>query len=171
MRKKTYRWTTEISFWTPISMCVDRITEIQPRTLHHLRKAIFELNPFSHSQISAPNFPICSTYKIRHLLMRKWRLIKWSKLLKIKSKITSNLFNKKFGLKLWEFNNTTGTERVSPTLISGQSWGIECRRPGFKSPARTTEGICPGANSPRFVNSQLVCLLPVGILNWERGGF
>ena len=26
-----------------------------------------------------------------------------------------------------------------------------------------------GANSPRFVNSQLVCLLPVGILNWERG--
>ena len=24
-------------------------------------------------------------------------------------------------------------------------------------------------NSPRFVNSQLVCLLPVGILNWERG--
>ena len=26
-----------------------------------------------------------------------------------------------------------------------------------------------GANSPRFVNNQLVCLLPVGILNWERG--
>ena len=29
--------------------------------------------------------------------------------------------------------------------------------------------VIPGANSPRFVNSQLVCLLPVGILNWERG--
>ena len=26
-----------------------------------------------------------------------------------------------------------------------------------------------GANAPRFLNSQLVCLLPVGILNWERG--
>ena len=27
-----------------------------------------------------------------------------------------------------------------------------------------------GANSPRFVNSQLACLLPVGIVtNWERG--
>ena len=26
-------------------------------------------------------------------------------------------------------------------------------------------------NSPRFVNSQLVCFLPVGILNWERGEF
>ena len=29
--------------------------------------------------------------------------------------------------------------------------------------------VIPGANSPRSVNSQLVCLLPVGILNWERG--
>ena len=27
-----------------------------------------------------------------------------------------------------------------------------------------------GANSPRSVNSQLVCLLPVGILNWEKEG-
>ena len=27
----------------------------------------------------------------------------------------------------------------------------------------------PGANSPRFVNSQLVCLLPVLILNWGMG--
>ena len=26
----------------------------------------------------------------------------------------------------------------------------------------------PRANSPRLVNSQLVCLLPLGILNWER---
>ena len=24
-------------------------------------------------------------------------------------------------------------------------------------------------NSPSFVNSQLVCLLPVGILNWKKG--
>ena len=39
-------------------------------------------------------------------------IIKQSKLLKIKNKILSNLFNKKYGLKLGEFNNTTGTERV-----------------------------------------------------------
>ena len=30
--------------------------------------------------------------------------------------------------------------------------------------------VIPGADSPRFVNSQLVCLLPVGILNRDRGG-
>ena len=30
----------------------------------------------------------------------------------IKSKILSNLFNEKYELKLGEFNNTTGTERV-----------------------------------------------------------
>ena len=29
--------------------------------------------------------------------------------------------------------------------------------------------VIPGANSPRFVNSQLVCLLLLGIPNWERG--
>ena len=45
--------------------------------------------------------------------MRKGELIKQSKLLKIKSKILSNLVNKKYGLKLGEFNNTTGTERVN----------------------------------------------------------
>ena len=28
--------------------------------------------------------------------------------------------------------------------------------------------VIPGANSPRFVNSQLVCLLPVVMLYWER---
>ena len=39
-------------------------------------------------------------------------MIKQSKLLKIKSKIPTNLFNEKYGLKLGEFNNTTGTERV-----------------------------------------------------------
>ena len=33
-------------------------------------------------------------------------------MLKIKSKILSNVFNEKYGLKLWEFNSTTGTERV-----------------------------------------------------------
>ena len=39
--------------------------------------------------------------------MRKWELIKQSKPLKIlKSKILSNLFNEKYGLKLGEFNNT-----------------------------------------------------------------
>ena len=39
-------------------------------------------------------------------------MIKESKLLKIKSKILSNLFSEKYGLKLGEFNNITGTERV-----------------------------------------------------------
>ena len=27
--------------------------------------------------------------------------------------------------------------------LSGQSWGFEYGRPGFKSPTRTTEWICP----------------------------
>ena len=44
--------------------------------------------------------------------MRKWELIKQSKLLKIKCKILSNLFNEKYGFNLGEFNNTTSTERV-----------------------------------------------------------
>ena len=35
--------------------------------------------------------------------MRRWELIKQSKLLKIKSKILINLFNEKYGLKLGEF--------------------------------------------------------------------
>ena len=34
------------------------------------------------------------------------------KRLKIKSQILSNLFNEKYGLKLGEFNNTSGVERV-----------------------------------------------------------
>ena len=40
-------------------------------------------------------------------------MIKQSKLLKIKSQILSNLFNEKYGLRLGEFKNTTGTERVN----------------------------------------------------------
>ena len=44
--------------------------------------------------------------------MRKWELIKQSQLLKIKSQILLNLFNEKYELRLGEFNNTTGTERV-----------------------------------------------------------
>ena len=40
------------------------------------------------------------------------RIDKQSKLLKMRSKILSNLFNKKYEPKLGEFNNTTGTERV-----------------------------------------------------------
>ena len=44
--------------------------------------------------------------------MRKWEMIKQSKLPKIKSKILSNMFNEKYELKFGEFNNTTGTERV-----------------------------------------------------------
>ena len=31
----------------------------------------------------------------------------------MKSKILSNLFDEKYGFKLGEFNNTTGTERVN----------------------------------------------------------
>ena len=31
----------------------------------------------------------------------------------MKSKIFSNLFDEKYGFKLGEFNNTTGTERVN----------------------------------------------------------
>ena len=44
--------------------------------------------------------------------MRKWELIKQSKLLKIQSKIILNLFNKKCGFKLGEFD-TTRTEIVN----------------------------------------------------------
>ena len=39
-------------------------------------------------------------------------MIKQSKLPKIKGKYLSNLFIEKYMLKLGEFNNTTGTERV-----------------------------------------------------------
>ena len=45
--------------------------------------------------------------------MRKWELIKQSKLLKIKSKLLSNLFIEKYGHKFGEFNNTTGIEKVN----------------------------------------------------------
>ena len=44
--------------------------------------------------------------------MRNWKLIKQGKVLKIKIKILLNLFHDKFGLKVGEFNNTTGIERV-----------------------------------------------------------
>ena len=39
-------------------------------------------------------------------------MIKQSQRLKIKSQILSNLFNEKYWLRLGEFKNTTGTERV-----------------------------------------------------------
>ena len=70
------------------------------------------VNPFSPTNLSSPNFSFHNTYKIRHLVMRKRELIKQSKLLTIESKILSNFSNKKYGLMLGEFNNTTGTERV-----------------------------------------------------------
>ena len=38
---------------------------------------------------------------------------KLTKVLKIKNEILSNLFNEKYGLKLGELVNTTGTERVN----------------------------------------------------------
>ena len=58
--------------------------------------------------------------------------------------------------------------------LSGQSWGFECGRPGFKSELGLLNGFVLGDTRGKFTtlcNSQLVCLLPVGILNWERGGF
>ena len=70
-------------------------------------------NPFSASQLSTTNFSLYNTYKIWHLVMRKWELIKHSQLLKIKSQILSNLFNEKYGLGLGEFKNTSGSERVN----------------------------------------------------------
>ena len=55
-----------------------------------------------------------NTYKIRHLVMRKCGLIKQSKLLKMKSKLLSNLFNEKYGLKLENLTiQLHGTERVN----------------------------------------------------------
>ena len=50
--------------------------------------------------------------------MRNWELVKQSKQLKIKNKIPSNLFNEKYGLKLGEFKNTTGTERVNKSKLT-----------------------------------------------------
>ena len=64
-----------------------------------------------------PFSPHITQYKFRYLVMRKWELIKESKLLKIKIKILLNFFNEKYGLKFGEFNNTTGTKRVKPRLI------------------------------------------------------
>ena len=84
-------------------------------SLSHNVMSCFKLrfNAFNPSKLSTPNFSLYNTYKIRHLVMRKWELIKWSKLLKIKNKILANLFNEKYELKLGEFNKTTGTERVN----------------------------------------------------------
>ena len=48
--------------------------------------------------------------------MRKGELIKQNRLLKVKIKILSNLFSEKYGLKLGEFHNTTGTERVNQDI-------------------------------------------------------
>ena len=84
-------------------------------------------NPFSASQLSTPNFSLYNTYKIWHLVMRKWELIKQSQILKIKSQILSNLFNEKYGLRLGEFKNTTGTERVK--VWERGRWGRKTASP------------------------------------------
>ena len=81
-------------------------------TMEGIFTAIF-FNPFSSSRLSTPDFSLHNTCKMQHLVMRKRELIRQSTLLKIKSKILSSLFNKKYGLMLREFNNTTGTERVN----------------------------------------------------------
>ena len=82
------------------------------------------INPFSANQLLTTNFSLYNTYKIRHLVMRKWDLIKQSQLLKIKSQILSNLFNEKYGLRLGEFKSTTGTERVKTAIFNNypQKW-------------------------------------------------
>ena len=88
--------------------------------------------PVSYQQPTSPS--IYNSYKISHFVMRKWELIKQSQLLKIKSQILSNLFNEKYGLRLGEFKNTTGTERGkipggvvgatehTPPLVKNPNW-------------------------------------------------
>ena len=46
----------------------------------------------------------------------------------IKSKILSNLFSEKYGLKLGEFSNKTGTERVNKAPFT---LGYDKFRPGL----------------------------------------
>ena len=67
--------------------------------------------------------------------MRNRELIKQSKLLKIKSKILSNLFNEKYGLNLGELNNTTGTERVKHTVhsFSRKTSNVPCKESKSKN--------------------------------------
>ena len=65
-------------------------------------QSLISINSFSPNQLSTPNFSLHYAYKISHLVMRKCELIKQSKLLRIKDKILSNLFDKKCGLKLEE---------------------------------------------------------------------
>ena len=55
------------------------------------------LNPFSASQLSTANFSLYNTYKIWHLVMRKWELIKQSQLLKIKVKFSQICSMKSMG--------------------------------------------------------------------------
>ena len=85
---------------------------------------VIAINPFSPSQLSTPNFSLHNTYKTILLVMRKWELIKQSKPLKIKSKTLSNLFNEKYELKLGEFNNAIGTERVKALVYSAWCYDL-----------------------------------------------
>ena len=100
-------------------------------------KMVCEIIPFSGSQLSTTNFSLYNTYKIRHLVMRKWELIKQSQLLKIKTQILSSLFNYMYGLRLGEFKNTTGTERVKARVgkVSCLEW---------RHGSRAEYGLCKG---------------------------
>ena len=80
--------------------------------------SVFATNPIRPSQLSTHNFSLHNKYNVRHLVLRNWELIKESKLLKIKSKILSNLLDEKYGHMLGEFNNITGTERVNHQYTS-----------------------------------------------------
>ena len=77
-----------------------------------MTKKFFILVSPSHLSTLTSNV-LRNTYQTGHSVMRKWELIKQSKLLKIKSKIFSDLFYEKYRLKFGEFNNTFGTEKVN----------------------------------------------------------
>ena len=74
--------------------------------------------------------------------------------------------NKK--LSVWQMNHLWGS------VAQWSELGIWMRKTRVLIPdldsGMNLSSVISGANSPCFVNSQLVCLLPVGILKWERGG-
>ena len=77
--------------------------------------------------------------------------------------------------ELHTFRREVVTNEISKVSSGGSvaQWselGFECGKTRVQIPDSdywmNLSSAIPGANSPRFVNSQLVCLQPVGILNW-----
>ena len=103
-------------------------------------------NPFSPRQLSISNFSLHNICKIKQLVMRNCELIKQSKVLKIKIKILINLFNDKSGLKLGEFNNTSGIERVKKMLAMHVIWvsGVITNQLSYREPAICKQVIVSG---------------------------